>query len=396
MQILTIKKGTRLPGHVIVPTSKSYANRALILGALLKNSPGIKNIPNATDVTILINSLREVGLKIQIENNILRFTNSFPECEVAPLTHISVGEGGTTARFFAAMLLLGKSEYTLILGERLKHRPWQEFLDIGRSLGAKCELVDNKLIIQGPINLEKVVKIDCSKTTQFASAFQLLGIGRDTQIIPMNMVSSQSYWAMTEKMLAEFNNDEVYEIPMDWSSASYPMAFAALNQNLHFPGLRPDPWQADSKLMDVLLKFNCLEMSSKGITVSPIREQLSVKLNVSDCLDLVPTLAYLLSHVEGEHQLTGIENLVHKESDRLEEVIKLLEIFKRKAHSDGGILFIEGSSHKLMDEVDLLMPDDHRMVMVGSLFLLQHSGGTIGPAEAVNKSYPDFFELISF
>jgi 3-phosphoshikimate 1-carboxyvinyltransferase len=396
MQILTIKKGSCLPGHVIVPTSKSYANRALILGAILKNSPGIKNLPKATDVTILINSLREVGLKIQIENNIFRFTNSFPECEVAPLTHISVGEGGTTARFFAAMLLLGKSEYTLILGERLKQRPWQEFLDIGRSLGAKCELVDNKLIIQGPINLEKVVKIDCSKTTQFASAFQLLGIGRDTQIIPMNMVSSQSYWAMTEKMLAEFNNDEVYEIPMDWSSASYPMAFAALNQNLQFPDLRPDPWQADSKLMDVLLKFNCLEVNSKGISVSPIREQLSVKLNVSDSLDLVPTLAYLLSHIEGQHQLTGIENLVHKESDRLEEVIKLLGIFKRKAQSDGRVLFIEGSSHQFMDEVDLLMPDDHRMVMVGSLFLLQHGGGTIGPAEAVNKSYPGFFELISF
>jgi 5-enolpyruvylshikimate-3-phosphate synthase len=45
--------------------------------------------------------------------------------------------------------------------------------------------------------------------------------------------------------------------------------------------------------------------------------------------------------------------------------------------------------------VDLDLPDDHRMVMTGTLFLLYHNGGTIRPAEAVNKSYPSFFEIIS-
>jgi 5-enolpyruvylshikimate-3-phosphate synthase len=100
--------------------------------------------------------------------------------------------------------------------------------------------------------------------------------------------------------------------------------------------------------------------------------------------------------VEGSHKLTGVENLVHKESDRLSEVIKLAGLFDRKISTDGKILFLEGKVGRVNKTIDLNMPDDHRMVMAGSLFLLHHGGGTIGPKGAVSKSYPEFFEIISF
>ena len=118
-----------------------------------------------------------------------------------------------------------------------------------------------------------------------------------------------------------------------------------------------------------------------------------VKFDVSDCLDLVPTLGYFLSHIEGIHRLIGISNLVHKESDRLTEVIKLLSHFNRKAWSEGGVLYIEGKRDIETNCPTLSMPNDHRMVMTAALFLRHHSGGEVGPKEAVLKSYPDFFEL---
>ena len=74
--------------------------------------------------------------------------------------------------------------------------------------------------------------------------------------------------------------------------------------------------------------------------------------------------------------------------------MKLLGLFNRKATTDGEKLFIQGKREVFMNTPVLQMPMDHRMVMAGALFLLHHSGGEVGPREAVLKSYPDFFEII--
>lgn len=379
---------------VSVPSSKSYANRALIMASLLKHSPVLHSLPEASDVTILIDGLKTIGLDVEVSGQSARFKNYFPACERAETSELSVGEGGTTARFLAALLLLGKNEYKLILGERLKERPWQEFLHLAVSLGGKAVLSGNTLTLQGPVQLPSELHIDCSKTTQFATAFQLLSVANDVKVIPENLHSSQSYWAMTEKMVKELSTIREYDIPKDWSSASYPLAFGALNQEMDFPGLHFDSFQSDAKFYDLLKSFDCVESCQDGIKVKPLKKHHSVKLDVSDCLDLVPTLGYFLGHIEGSHELSGVENLVHKESDRLGEVIRLLKAFEREAYTDGHSLFIKGNTSRISRSLDLKLPDDHRMVMSGSLFLIHHAGGSVTPREAVNKSYPGFFDLI--
>jgi 3-phosphoshikimate 1-carboxyvinyltransferase len=393
MQTLKISKGLLKP-KVIIPPSKSYANRSLILAAISEHSPIITNLPKASDVTNLLSSLREIGLNIIENEKGISFKNSFPACEMENVKEIMIGEGGTTARFLAVMLLLGKKKYTLKLGKRLKERPWDEFISLATSLGARVELTDDLLSIQGPVKLTSELEVDCSKTTQFASAFELISTVTKTKIIPINLSSSQSYLSMTAKLRNEFKELEVYKIPSDWSSVSYPMAFAALNQRMEFPDLEYDSVQADAKFFNILKDHNCLITSSEVLTVEPAKPSGSFTFNVSDSLDLVPALSYYLAHIEGRHCLSGIANLVHKESNRLDEVIKLLDLFHRKAFTDGVNLIIEGKTDRLNEEVNLIMPDDHRMVMTGTLFLLHHGGGTIAPAESVYKSYPDFFNII--
>jgi 3-phosphoshikimate 1-carboxyvinyltransferase len=393
MKSLKVNKGL-LQSEVYLPSSKSYANRVLILGAILPKSPSIHNLPKASDVTNLIKCLEVIGLKIEHKNNSVKFANTFPACE-SSAKELDVGDGGTTARFLATMLLLGKQPYTLKLGKRLKDRPWKEFLDLAVTLGAKAVLDNDKLTIQGPIKLPENLEIDCSKTTQFATAFQLIAYENKTKIIPLNLKSSLSYWQMTEKLLKEMIGVEDYTVPLDWSSASYPLAFGALNHKITFPGLIYDENQADSKFLEILKQFDAITYSADGsIMVSPIKRQHSVTFDVSDALDLVPALAFFLAHLPGKHQLSGIQNLIHKESDRLNEVIKLLGEFGKKATTDGINLIIEGNEGLINESKDLHMVDDHRMVMSASLFLLHHQGGTISPAEAVEKSYPDFFQLV--
>jgi 3-phosphoshikimate 1-carboxyvinyltransferase len=394
MKTLKINAGL-LPSIIHLPPSKSYANRALILAALLPEAFTIKNIPKASDVTFLINALKQVGLKLTEEGNQVVIQNSFPECELMGGSEIHIGEGGTTARFLASLLLLGSQPYTLILGNRLKERPWGEFIKLANQMGAKATLVENKLNLQGPLQTSKLIEIDCSETTQFASGFQLAMAYNGTEIIPSNLGSSKSYWEMTKLMIENFKKSPEFFIPMDWSSASYPLAFGALKQNIFFPGLRFDPYQADSKFFSILKKIDAIQETPEGMRVKPFSKKIDFNLEVSDCLDLVPALSFFLSHIEGTHILSGIKNLVHKESNRLSEILKLLEEFGFKASSDGSILQIEGSGTMRGSLVDLQLPDDHRMVMTAALFLRYHQGGSVSPAIAVDKSFPDFFKLLS-
>lgn len=391
--ILNIEKGF-IPTTVELPTSKSYANRALILAAQKKTSTHFKQLPLATDVTNLLNALQKLGVKIASDESGLTFLNSFPECEDSFETArvISVGEGGTTARFLACMLLKGKNPYILKLGTRLKERPWDEFISLVTAYGAKCSFVDDELFIQGPISFPAELPIDCSRTTQFATGLALC-FHQTTKILPTQLLTSQSYWEMTLKLIDEFSKLDHYVTPIDWSSASYPLAFAALTQKTFFPGLKPDPFQADSKFYDLLMSLDLLEQREDGVWIIPQKVAKSIQLDVSDCLDLVPTLVFFLSYIEGRHELANVENLIFKESDRLAESIRLLKAFKVSYEVRGNTLFIEGSDKKIYEQVRLELPDDHRIVMSASLFMRYNEGGEVSPLEAVDKSYPDFFKL---
>ena len=392
---LNIKSG-KIPSTITLPTSKSYANRALILAALKTDTIKIKNLPQALDVVFLLKALREIGLEIIEDGRDALFKNSFPQCEIASGKpyRVDVGEGGTTARFLACMLLKGSQPYTLILGSRLKDRPWAEFIQMARDLGAQCELKGNELFIQGPIKTKSELEIDCARTTQFATGMYL-AFSNEMKITPINLETSQSYWEMTLEIIKHIQSQEEYSTPVDWSSASYSLAFAALNQKTFFPNLTKDRYQADSKFYDLLLKLGLLVQREDGVTIQPQEVKTDVAMDVSDCLDLVPTLVYFLSHVDGKHTLSAVENLVHKESDRLHESLRILDAFDKKYQVENNQLIIFGSSKKFESAVSLVMPDDHRMVMSAALFMRHNFGGDVSPKEAVNKSYPEFFDLFN-
>lgn len=390
--ILNISKGA-IPQHIKLPPSKSYANRALILGAQKKTKTIFKNLPQASDVTNLVEALKAAGLLIELQGETLTFQNSFPSCEIAnaEVCEIEVGEGGTTARFLACLLLRGANPYILKLGERLKDRPWNEFLEFAEAHGANCRLEDDKLFLQGPLRLGPSVEVDCSRTTQFATGLALCF--KNSKIIPTKLHTSQSYWEMTLKLIEDFDEQEEYITPIDWSSAGYSLAFAALNQETFFPHLKSDIYQADSKFYDLLKSLGMLTQSRQGVLITPKKVSKNITLDVSDCLDLVPTLVYFLSYIPGEHQLIGVENLVHKESDRLFESIRIMKAFDISSVVTGNTLKIRGSENRFSQRVDLTLPDDHRMVMSAALFMRHNAGGSISPWQAVNKSYPDFFNL---
>lgn len=393
-----------IPPEVKAPTSKSFANRALILSALFENDITLINLPKANDVSDMIKALKEVGIVIENQNEKSIVRGVFPECE--SLTYgnkikLDLGEGGTTVRFLFVFLSLGRKEYHVKLKGEMANRPIGELVRCLSDLGAKITIKDNSnYIIQGPIDLNNSVEVDCSKTTQFSSALMLVSKLQTLNITNKNLTSSKKYIDLTKSLIKRFlNNETSFSIPVDFSGLSYILAESLFNNSTCVSNLfEIDKLQADSILLDIIKDVGGrYTITDKGLTISPIKN-LNYNLNIdgSNCLDLVPTLMFIGSKLKGVTTLKNIKNLKYKECDRLAEMMNILDHFSVKFKYDGeedvfkifpSTIRAKHSEYKTLD--------DHRMVMILTLFTRASGGGKISPHESVNKSFQDFFDIFT-
>ena len=168
---------SKLPSEVFCPTSKSHANRALILAAIKDATVTLLNMPKAQDVKDMLQILTEIGLKICEKHNSLEIQNSFPSCEVKSSKVIILpgSEGGTTIRFLLPLLALGTNKYRIPLLGKLGDRPFTGLVKALEQLDVSIRKEKDYIELQGPIILKtkQRLDIDCAKTTQFASALKL-------------------------------------------------------------------------------------------------------------------------------------------------------------------------------------------------------------------------------
>lgn len=394
---MTLKlKPQALTREINLPSSKSYANRLLIVAARLGGGRKVLNLPASDDVTFLLHSFQSIGLNIEVKNYATTFFNSFPECEGAgpdPVV-LHVGEGGTTARFLLSLLSLGKKRYLLHMEGRLSQRPWDGLIQALRTAGAKIEWEDaHQLSIQGPVHPQKLPRqISCKDTTQFITSLQLSFFSEGLTFTPLDLESSEAYWQMTLECAKDFQEKSV---PQDWSSASYPVVLAAIKgHDVLFRDLHPDRFQADSLLFDLLKERGAIEERKEGVVVTRLKTLQPLQVDGSKCLDLIPTLAVLALKLEGVSVITNVRGLIAKESNRLEEILRLLKKMGARISLDQEhILSIHGP-HRTQ-AIDLDPVPDHRMVMMAALLLLTNEGGSVTNEQAVSKSFPNFFDIVA-
>ncbi len=381
---------------IVLPASKSHANRFLILAARRGAGTRIRQLAESDDVQQLLKALRDIGLDIRGELDVV-FHNSFPACESSSdqALVLNVGEGGTTARFLAALVSKGRRSYVLRTTGRLALRPWAELLDVLKDAGAEVRWQGNDLTIKGPVDVTRLPKeISAARSTQFASALRLAFALDGYHVTPTMLSSSRPYWDMTEESVASIEHGSV-AVPYDWSSAAYPLVFAAVTkQKITLAGLVPDG-QADRAVYDLLASRGAAKFLADGIHGQGVEDRRPLQMSVLACPDLVPALAFLAAHLEGVSELSGVDVLRHKESDRLAAVIALLQQCGVAVEHDAkeDVLKITGGIQS--GPWDLQVPADHRLVMTAALFLRAHNGGRLPHPDAVSKSFPDFFNLFS-
>lgn len=395
------------PKSLAVPTSKSYANRLLVLAALAPEQVTISNLSPSTDVVTMINSLKEIGLEIEgsIESGKVVIVNSFPTCEKnieTPLV-LHTGDGGTTNRFLLALLALGKRTYRLKTSGRMKERPSAEFFQVFSELGVQVvEGEDFWCEIRGPVaHFPNELPVDCSRSTQFATALALALSLKKTKVIPVGMSTSKAYWEMSEALIASFlEGKREFRVPVDFSSLTYPLALGVDVGEIRVSNcFEIDTYQADSEFIK-MLELAGVEISfdGRGLSLKRSHQELNpLDVSIASCPDLTPTLAFLCALLKGKSVIRDVEVLLHKESDRafwIEQVLLKVGVSCRYDR-ENSLIEINGPWERPSQAISLELPDDHRIIMMGYLFLNAAAGGTLDHATHVEKSFPNFFQIMS-
>ena len=379
-------------GVVDVPASKSVARRLLLGAALARGESVIHHVPDGADVRATLSCLTALGIVWTREGDMVTVLGGNPRY-VAPLP---CGESGSTLRFFLpAVLVLGKTA-RLEAAPALMRRPMDVFEDICRERGMLFRADAHGYTVRGLLK-SGVYELPGNVSSQFITGllFALPRLDGDSTIRLTTDMESRPYIDMTLDVLARFEvaaqwgsrreiavpggqrfSPVTQTVEGDFSSAAPLLALNALGGDVTVRGLPAHTRQGDAICEKYILS---------------IAEERPV-IDLSDCPDLGPVLMALAALKHGA-VFTGTRRLRLKESDRVEAMRAELEKM--------GCILTAKSDRVTVPECELHAParplsshNDHRIAMACGM-LLSVTGGMLEGAEAVNKSYPGFFDTLA-
>jgi 3-phosphoshikimate 1-carboxyvinyltransferase len=182
-----------------------------------------------------------------------------------------------------------------------------------------------------------------------------------------------------------------YRVEGDWSSASYLLALGALSGEVTVENLDAESLQGDKVMLNFLKDMGASVKIDKNTIAVRKSELKGIRADLTDSIDLLPTMAVLAAVAEGASEFTGIERARIKESNRVSAMREGLEKMGVKIQEERNSLIITGSRPEgaVIDS-----RNDHRIAMAFSILGSVTGGVIINDAECVAKTYPDFWEVI--
>ena len=406
-----------------VPPSKSIANRALVCAALADGDSELIGLAPGDDTAAMLDCLDALGIPVGVSERdgelVASVIGSGGRLPVGPIT-LPTRLAGTTSRFITALAALGPGPYLVDGDPPLRERPMGPLHDSLRSLGAHLEPDERwghlPVTVSGPTTGADAIVMPGNVSSQYVTALMLIApllpgglrLGLSTELV------SRPYLDITRSVMAAFGARSVevehrhvtvdagqygpakYHIEPDASSASYPMAAAAMvGGAVKIRGLGRGSLQGDARFVDVLAQMGCIVTVAHRDTVVMRRRDVplrGIEIDMSDISDLVPTLAVVATQAVTPTRITGVGFIRNKESDRLGDLAaEMTRLGADVTEEDDGVL---------VRPVDLLRParvethHDHRLAMALGLLGLVSDGVEIADPDVVSKSWPDYWDAL--
>ncbi len=381
-------------GAVAAPPSKSMAHRLLLCAGLSPGKSAVEGLSPSQDVLATIDCLRALGARVECENGTAEIWGADLAATPGPL-RFACRESGSTLRFFLPLAMAAGAGGVFTGSDRLLERPLTVYEEICRRQGMLFLRSETGLEVRGRLQ-SGLFRIPGDVSSQFATgllfALPLLEGASDLELLPP--VESRPYLELTLLALRQFGirvirvGDNHFHVPGcqtyqaqrarvegDWSNAAYLEGLNPLGGQVRVTGLSPYSRQGDRVYRE---HFKTLERGFAAI-------------DLSQCPDLGPVLFALAAALHGG-LFTGTARLRLKESDRCAAMAVELEKLGIPTVVEEDHVWI-GHGTLCQPSVPLDAHNDHRVAMALSL-LLSRVGGTLEGAEAVDKSFPEYYDCL--
>ncbi len=401
---------SKIDGKVAAPPSKSYTLRGLICAALTNGESEIIQPLGSDDTEVAIEVLGKIGIPVFQNENAWRVKGEgFRE----PTEDLFCRESAVTLRFMTAISALIPGQCRLTSAASLSSRPIQPLIQSLKQLGVDCyQDKEKSIVVKGSKLRGGVTELPGNISSQFVSALLLISPLADEgiKIRLTTPLESQPYVLMTIECLEKFGikvaasrdfrefktlkqdyQPAKYRVEGDWSSASYLLAMGALSGQVEVENLNMKSLQGDKAILDFLRDMGAsITVGGNSVSVKQSRLK-AIKADLTDCTDLLPTVAVLAAAAEGTTELTGIERARLKESDRPSAVTEGLMKMGIEVKEEKKRLTVTGSPARgaLIDT-----RGDHRIAMAFSLLGSVVGDTIIDNAECVSKTYPGYWETL--
>lgn len=390
---LTIEPGFAA-GTVTAPPAKSMAHRQLICAALSRRPCRVENLAWSDDILATVDCLRAMGARLSCEADAAEVDGSDLLTGEGPLT-LPCRSSGSTLRFLIPLALTTGRPVTFTGTQQLFSRPLEVYDKICSRQKLRFALGEDSLTVEGRLRPGEY-EIPCSISSQFATgmllALPLLSEPSELRLLPP--VESRPYVSMTLAVLRDFGvrivsiGEDRFHIPGkqklrphrvrvegDWSNGAFMEALNTLGSRIKLKGLIDTSTQGDKVCRDWFRKL------AKG----------KAEFDLSDNPDLAPVLMTLAAALHGG-VFTGTARLKQKESDRGHAMAQELGKFGAEILVEEDHIWVADSRlHRPCEPLD--SHGDHRIAMALAVLCTMY-GGTLQGAEAVEKSWPDFFDVL--
>ncbi|MFC1961804.1 3-phosphoshikimate 1-carboxyvinyltransferase [Chloroflexota bacterium] len=400
---------SQIRGNISAPASKSDTIRGLMCAALATGESHLLNPLLADDTQAAAEVLGKIGVRINREGNIWRVNGGNFH---APETELFCRDSAATIRFMTALCALVPGRCQLTAGPSLAGRPVQPLAAALQKLGVSCSSNGDypPVTVAGGRLKGGQTEIAGDISSQFISALLFIAplAEKGISIRLTTPLASKPYVRMTIDCQNKFGvkiretgesfavSRQTYQparftVEEDWSSASYFLALGATAGEITITNLNPASRQGDRIMLDFLKEMGAgIKIGSDSVTVSqaPLHP---LHANLTDCIDLLPTLAILAAAADGASELTGIRRARLKESNRVAAVKEGLQRLGIKViEKEDRLVIYGGKIHPA--QIDAW--GDHRIAMAFAIPGIINGGVTITGAESVGKTFPQFWAIL--
>ena len=396
-------------GEIQANSSKSHVQRLLAIALLSSGRTVLTGFGSCDDTKACIAIIEQLGAQVQGQDTL---TISPTARNIQQEVNLFVHESGLSLRMFAFIATLFGEKISLSASGTLLNRPVNSLKKSLEKSGLTIIHSDTNYPVEykGEITSE-IIEIDGSESSQALTGLLITAplLSTDTTISVSNLIS-KPYIDLTIQLMEEFGvfvtnenyksfkirgnqkyTGREFKIEGDWSGAANHIVGAAISGEIKLKGLKEDSTQADKICLKIVQQFGAKTTWDNGdLIITKAPKPTPIQVDLTDNPDLFPVLAILACAAEGSSIFTGTNRLIHKESNRLQTVEEMLDVFGVSFSTSDNTIAIHGSGKIIGGLIN--SHNDHRIAMAATIAAcISDQEITIINPSCVGKSYPKFF-----